>query len=284
MQKLQFLIDEITRGRNFHISILDLSGVLDAPSTKIEIKNVVHSKRYCDIAKSTAQGYATCLHCKMLANTKATQGKEPFGGYCFYGLYEISVPVVIDGNVVAIVYVGNAVIDEKEAKKRIEKTCNNTGVNSNDLVSELKKCEFLDSPNELFQIGDLISDYIVWLHKHAPKPKHELHWLVYLMKRHAEEMHKTDISLSEMAKTYQKNEKYLGRLFKKEMGISYAEYKRECKLEIAESMIVNGDERIIDIAFECGFNNISYFNRAFQKKYGMSPTEYRAHKRESIIN
>ena len=150
--------------------------------------------------------------------------------------------------------------------------------------SELKKCEYLDNPNELFQIGDLISDYIVWLHKHAPKPKHELHWLVYLMKRHAEEMHKSDISLSEMAKTYQKNEKYLGRLFKKEMGISYAEYKRECKLEIAESMIVNGDERIIDIAFECGFNNISYFNRAFQKKYGMSPTEYRAHKRESIIN
>ncbi|MBQ8321323.1 MAG: helix-turn-helix transcriptional regulator [Clostridia bacterium] len=95
------------------------------------------------------------------------------------------------------------------------------------------------------------------------------------MKRHADEMCQTDMSLSEFAKTYQKNEKYIGRLFKKDMGMSYAEYKQERKLEIAKSMIVQGDEKIIDIAFECGFNNISYFNRAFRKKYGMSPTAYR---------
>ena len=282
MQTLQFLINELSYGRNFHIIILDLLGILDTPTTKIEIKNVVHSKKYCDIAKSTSRGYDTCLHCKMLANTKATQGKEPFGGYCLYGLYEVSVPVIVDDNVAAIVYVGNAIIDEKKATSRLKKMCRRTGVDEKKLMNELKKCEYLDTPQELFQIGDLIKDYILWLYKRTPKPKHELHWLVYLMKRHAEEMYKTDISLSEHAKTYQKNEKYLGRLFKKEIGMSYAEYKIECRLEIAESMILRGDKRIIDIAFECGFNNISYFNRTFQKKYGMSPTEYRIQKRSEM--
>lgn len=277
MQTLQFLIDELSNGRNFHISILDLSGILDTPTTKINIKNVVHSKKFCDIAKSTARGYETCLHCKMLANAKATQGKEPFGGYCLYGLYEISVPVIMDDNVAAIVYVGNAVVDKKKAVLKINSMCNYTGVDEAKLICELKECEYLDNPQELFQIGDLIADYIRWLYKRAPKPKHELHWLVYLMKRHAEEMYKSDISLSEHAKTYQKNEKYLGRLFKREVGMSYAEYKNKCKLELAESLIKQSDERIIDIAFECGFNNISYFNRIFQKKYGMSPTKYRAH-------
>ena len=281
MQTLQFLINELTYGRNFHISILDLTGILDTPTTKIEIKNVVHSKTYCDIAKSTPKGYATCLHCKMLANTKATKYKEPFGGHCLYGLYEISVPVIADGSVAAIVYVGHAVIDEEMAIERIKKTCKKTKVEEKKLLLELKNCEYLDSPDELFGIGELISDYILWLYKRTPKPNHEMHWLVYLMKRHAEEMYKTDISLSEHAKTYQKNEKYLGRLFKKEMGMTYAEYKKECRLEFAESMIAHGDDRIIDIAFECGFNNISYFNRTFQKKYGMSPTEYRLHKKEN---
>ena len=275
MQTLQFLIDKLSQGRNFHISILDLSGVLDIPATKIEIKNVVHSRHFCDLAKSTPRGYATCLHCKMLANNKATQGKKPYGGHCFYGLYEVSVPVVLDNNVAAIIYVGHTIIDEEKTLEKIKKTCKYTGVDSKELIQEATKCERLPDSEELFQIGDLISDYILWLYKHAPKPKHELHWLVYLMKRHADEMQKSDISLSELAKTYQKNEKYLGRLFKKEMGVSFSEYKNECRLEQAESMLLSTDIRVIDIALDCGFNNISYFNRLFQKKYGVSPSEYR---------
>jgi AraC-like DNA-binding protein len=47
-------------------------------------------------------------------------------------------------------------------------------------------------------------------------------------------------------------------------------------------MIKNTSERIINIALECGFNNISYFNRSFKKKYGISPTEYRAKKRAGL--
>jgi two-component system response regulator YesN len=281
MQTLQFLINELTRGRNFHISILDLTGILDTPTAKIDIKNVVHSKNYCDIAKSTPKGYETCLHCKMLANTKAIKEKEPFGGHCVYGLYEISVPVIADGNVAAIVYVGHTVVDKKKTTDIITRTCKKTAVEEKKLLHELKNCEHLDSAEELFGIGELIADYIIWLDKHTPKPNHELHWLVYLMKRHAEEMYKTDISLSEHAKTYQKNEKYIGRLFKKEMGMTYAEYKINCRLKFAESMIVQGDDRIIDIAYECGFNSISYFNRAFQKKFGMSPTEYRIRKKDA---
>ena len=89
MQSLQFLIDKLSHSRKLHISILDLSGILDTPNTKIDIKNVVHSCKYCAIAKSTPKGGKACLRCKMLANTKAINTKEPFGGHCLYGLYEI---------------------------------------------------------------------------------------------------------------------------------------------------------------------------------------------------
>jgi AraC-like DNA-binding protein len=96
-----------------------------------------------------------------------------------------------------------------------------------------------------------------------------------MMKNHADEMFKTGITLTELAETYNRNEKYMGRLFKEELGVSFAEYKQNKRLELAEALLIQGEDRIIDIAFECGFNNISYFNRAFQKKYGMSPTAYR---------
>ena len=281
MQTLQFLIDELSQGRNFHISILDLSGILDTSVTKIKFKNIVHLKNFCNKAKSTSRGYRVCQHCKMLANEKAVHGKEPFAGYCLYGLYEVASPVMIGDSVVAVVYVGNAVINEEEAVFRIHEACKYTRVNPDKLCEELKKCEHIDSSQELFQIAELVSDYLVWLYSRAPKQKEKqkMHWLVSLMKHHVDEMYRTEITLGELAETYQRNEKYMGRLLLREIGMSFNEYKQTRRLELAESLILQSDERIIDIALECGYNSISYFNRAFQKRYGTSPTAYRMKKR-----
>ncbi len=275
MQRLQFLIDELTRGRNFHISILDLSGMLDTPVTKVKFRNVVHLKGFCNKAKSTSRGYRVCQHCKMLANTRAASEREPFGGHCLYGLYEVAHPVVIGDTAHAIIYVGNAVIDTEMSKDRIKKICAYTGINPEGLCTELLQCEKLSSPDELFRIADLVADYLLWLYRHAPKQRGRQNRLVSLMKNHADEMFKTEINLSELANTYNRSEKYMGRLFKKEVGVSFAEYKQAKRLELAESLLVSGNDRIIDVALECGFNNVSYFNRAFRNRYGTSPTEYR---------
>lgn len=51
MQNLQVMIDQLTKGRHLHISILDLTGILNNTMTEISFKNVIHSKRFCDIAK-----------------------------------------------------------------------------------------------------------------------------------------------------------------------------------------------------------------------------------------
>lgn len=76
MQKLQILIEMLTKGRKLHISIWDLSGILNTSSTKIDFQNVIHSKSFCNIAKSTEKGFRSCLHCKYLANTKAITSKK----------------------------------------------------------------------------------------------------------------------------------------------------------------------------------------------------------------
>lgn len=231
---------------------------------------------FCNIAKSTSRGYKICQCCKRLANQKAIKEKNPFGGYCAYGLYEVAHPVIMDNTVVAIVYVGNAVIDEKTSIARANKYSKIAGTNGEKLCGELKNAEHLKTPEELFHIAELVADYLLILYNNAPKvSEKKMHWLVALMKSHADELFSTEINLTELAEIYQKNEKYLGRLFKKEIGVSFSEYKQNKRLELAEALILKGNEKIIDIALECGFNNISYFNRSFQKKYGASPTAYR---------
>lgn len=72
----------------------------------------------------------------------------------------------------------------------------------------------------------------------------------------------------------------MGRLFIKEMHMSFHEYCLLLKLQKAEALLLGTKDKIIDIALACGFDNISYFNRTFKKQYGMSPSEYIISKRE----
>jgi len=47
------------------------------------------------------------------------------------------------------------------------------------------------------------------------------------------------------------------------------------RLERASEMLDNRENRVVDIAYDCGFESISTFNRAFKKQFSKSPSAYR---------
>jgi AraC-like DNA-binding protein len=68
------------------------------------------------------------------------------------------------------------------------------------------------------------------------------------------------------------------RLLLEETGRSFSEHLLERRLERAEAMLRNPAKRyckVADIAQECGFGDLSYFNRAFRRRYGMTPSDTR---------
>lgn len=274
MQNLQFLIDMLTKGRKIHVSVLDVVGILNTPSTEINFKNLIHSKEFCDIAKSTPKGFRACLHCKYLANAKAISSKKSFCGHCAYGIFEAAMPVIIGETVAAIVYVGNAIIDEKYTKERIEKVSDYASTDAEKLYEKISECEYIESADELMGIAEIVSDYIKTILRTKPRAETRLHWLVSTIKQHADQAFCFNPTLKELSVLYHKNEKYLGRLFKEEMGVSFHQYCLRLRLEKAEELLLSTSDKIIDVALECGFNNISYFNRAFKAQYGTSPSEY----------
>ena len=142
------------------------------------------------------------------------------------------------------------------------------------LYEKTKECEYIDNADELIGIAEIISDYIKSIHKKKPQSETSLHWLVATIKQHADQTFCFNPTLKELSVLYHKNEKYLGRLFKNEMGISFHGYCLRLRLEKAEELLLSTSDKVIDVALECGFNNISYFNRAFKARYGMSPSEY----------
>jgi AraC-like DNA-binding protein len=72
--------------------------------------------------------------------------------------------------------------------------------------------------------------------------------------------------------------RHLRRLFERE-GTTFSAFVLEHRLARAHHSITDPrlfDRPIAAIAFEAGFGDPSYFNRAFRRRYGMTPSEARA--------
>jgi AraC-like DNA-binding protein/mannose-6-phosphate isomerase-like protein (cupin superfamily) len=65
------------------------------------------------------------------------------------------------------------------------------------------------------------------------------------------------------------------RQFKEHAGRTVSEFVNELRLQAACRELLETDKSILEIALDCGFNQISFFNRLFRREKGCSPREYR---------
>ena len=82
------------------------------------------------------------------------------------------------------------------------------------------------------------------------------------------------ISISELAKICYFSDYHFMRFFKKHMNMTCVEYINNLRLEKAVELFEQGNSSILDTSLSVGFRNLSYFHRAFKKKYGMTPLTF----------
>jgi AraC-like DNA-binding protein len=83
------------------------------------------------------------------------------------------------------------------------------------------------------------------------------------------------IKLKDISESLNLTPQHLCKFFKEMTGNSIVEYINNYRIETASSLLKVSTLSITDIALECGFDNISYFNRVFKKQLGYTPTEFR---------
>jgi len=84
-----------------------------------------------------------------------------------------------------------------------------------------------------------------------------------------------NVTLAEAAKIASMTEVSFSRFFKSRTGISFIDSLTEIRLGHASRKLIDTTEAIAEVAYNCGFNNISNFNRIFKKKKGCTPKEFR---------
>ncbi len=83
------------------------------------------------------------------------------------------------------------------------------------------------------------------------------------------------ITLNEVAKLANMTEVSFSRFFKTRTGITFMDSLLEMRLGHASRLLIDTTQSVSEVAYNCGFNNISNFNRLFKKKKGCTPKEFR---------
>lgn len=93
----------------------------------------------------------------------------------------------------------------------------------------------------------------------------------YIQKHYGEDIKLEDISIITGF-----NSNYFSGLFKKHVGMGFAEYLTEVRIKNAKSFLIQGELTAAEIAERTGYNDVKYFYKAFKRTTGMTPKEFKA--------
>lgn len=91
-----------------------------------------------------------------------------------------------------------------------------------------------------------------------------------------------EITVERLAVLSHLSRSHFMRCFRKAVGIGAIEHLSQLRIRAACEALCDSSDQIADIAFSCGYSNLSNFNRQFLKKVGCSPKEYRKRSREAM--
>lgn len=96
------------------------------------------------------------------------------------------------------------------------------------------------------------------------------------------EEHYREGELSKLAKSLHYDLYWLSREIRKQTGKTYTELIQAKRLGQAAYLLTTTSMNVLDIAIAVGYDNISYFHRIFQQRYGMTPRKYRMNKERAF--
>ena len=118
----------------------------------------------------------------------------------------------------------------------------------------------------------LLSYYI----EHFPHKSDENNNYTIMARNYIEKNYRNpEFSVQDVAGHIKIDRTYLYRIFKKETDMSVIDYINNCRITKAQTMLIDKNISVKDVAYSVGFTDQMYFSKVFKKITGKTPTEYR---------
>ena len=98
---------------------------------------------------------------------------------------------------------------------------------------------------------------------------------VQKVQRYINSHYQEDIRLSQLADMVGMTPVSFSRFFRLRTGKTLSDFIIDIRLGYATRMLVDTAKTVAEVCYDCGFNNLSNFNRMFKRKKGCSPKEFR---------
>ncbi len=238
------------------------------------------SQPFCAALQRDPVGRSLCAMCDQRRFIEARRSALALRYRCHAGLSEFIVPVIRNGEIVAVLQCGQVhdrrptEAEWRTAREHLVKA----GINSSRLKKLFQRNRVLpqERQEDLLNLLELVANRL----SHAiedpllPEPgrtRMQLGRAVTFIEVHLGER----LTLAVVAQAAGVSTRSLARLFRKDLGTSVVEFILHRRIARARELLRRTDHTCAEIAFEVGFGSVQHFNRIFRRQQKMSPGEWR---------
>ena len=251
------------------LTLVDLGGIPHGAGLHRNFQ--IKDRPFCAAVKSTPKGLRACLRCKRLSNQKALSGC--FFGCCPFGAQEIVTPVYLQQRPAGILYTGNFTTDPALSAARYFKNGAKTGAPADPAIPQ--SLAFGHTLPFYQQLAAYAADALAGFLKNTPPAHTPLPHLIQNVLLLIEREYYRPLSVQEAARECYVNPQYLGRQVLRVTGSSFTTLLNQKRIDAACSLLLKEDITILETAMRCGYENVTYFNRAFKQLKGCAPSVWR---------
>jgi ligand-binding sensor protein/AraC-like DNA-binding protein len=248
---------------------------------------------FCSIFRKNKTLKDLCEKCDVKALNRSFCTSSPYIYRCHSGLIDMAIPIVLDGEYLGAILIGQAILMDNETfgienilDKNMGKNISNT-MNDKAIRESYEKLQKF-SYSELNSIANIVyytSFYIVENIKSKKWHNHKID----------NNLENIELSISPVgpAITYIKNNlnknisldtaaslcslsvSHFSKVFKKEVGKNFKEYLNGKRIEKAKYLLKSTNNTIYNIGYSLGIEDTSYFTKMFKKYVKVTPKKYR---------
>ncbi len=260
--------------RDFHTITRATISVWDADFNQLLYypKPMAH---LCAAIKSSPTGKEMCFKSDMTACIRAAAEKKPYTFTCHAGLVDTAVPVYYEGEIIAYMMFGQ-IRDTERYYSDVEKViplCKRYGIGETEVREYYEMLPLFDR-RQIEAASNFLSMCTTYLHI-SQMIKVEKNHLASGIDNYITENIKSPLTVEELCKKFNISKNMLYDVSHRFFNTTIRDYIIRKRLDMAKHLLTTTQISVSEISETVGFSDYNYFIRAFGKRIGFSPLEYR---------